>query len=214
MKKILAALALFAGFSVMAHAESYSFACISNNNVANCAAGAAQLRVDVLSYGPSQALFQFYNIGAAASSVTDIYFDDGTLLGIAQVNNSSGVNFSQGAAPPDLPAGNNVDPDFMTTAGFNADSNTPVSINGVNPGETVGILFNLQSGQSFSNVNNALSLAGVPGGLRIGLHVQNFNNGGSESFINVATPVPEVSQWLMLLLGFGLIAARTVNRLR
>lgn len=214
MKKLLSALTFLACFSATAYAESYSFACISNNNAANCATGAAQLRVDVLNFSASQTLFQFYNIGATNSSITDLYFDDGSLLDIALVNNSSGVNFSQGSSPPDLPGRNNVTPGFRTTAGFSADSNPPTSPNGVNPGETLGILFNLLPGQSFSSVIDALSLAGVPGGLRIGLHVQSFGNGGSESFINVATPVPEASQWLMLLLGFGLIAARTLNRQR
>lgn len=170
-----------------------------------------------MNYGPSQTLFQFYNIGAANSSIADVYFDDGTLLGIADIidfDGLYGVNFSQDASPPNLPDGQNATPAFSTTAGFLADSDSPVSKNGVNPGETLGILFNLQPGQSFNNVIDALSLAGAPSGLRIGLHVQSFGNGGSESFINVATPVPEASQWLMLLLGFGLIAARTLNRQR
>lgn len=212
MKKTLAALTLIAGFSATAHAETYSFACIGNGNAANCATGAAQLRVDVLNYGANQTLFQFTNIGADSSSIADIYFDDGTLLGIAQINNSSGVSFSALATPGNLPGANNATPDFVTTAGFSADSDAPVSLNGVNPGETLGILFDLQAGKTFGSVIDALTLAGAPGGLRIGLHVQSFGNGGSESFINVATPVPEASQWLMLLLGLGLIAARTLNR--
>ena len=98
MEKTLSVLALLIAFSAAAYAESYSFACISNNNAANCASGAAQLRVEVLNSGSGQALFQFYNIGTIGSSIADIYFDDGTLLGIAQLNNTSGVNFKIGRA--------------------------------------------------------------------------------------------------------------------
>lgn len=214
LKKILAAWMIIAGFSATAAAESYSFACISSGSAANCATGSTQLRVDVLNFGANQTLFQFYNIGASSSSITDIYFDDGTLLGIAQVNNSSGVSFSPPATPGNLPDGNNADPDFVTTAGFSADSDPPVSPNGVNPGETLGILFNLQPGKSFSSVINALTLAGAPGGLRIGLHVQSFSNGGSGSFINAVSPVPEINQWLMMLLGFTFIAIRNVASAR
>jgi hypothetical protein len=39
--------------------------------------------------------FLFTNQGPLASSITDVYFDDGTLLGIAGVTNFSGVDFSQ-----------------------------------------------------------------------------------------------------------------------
>lgn len=217
LKKTLAAWMIIAGFSATAAAESYSFACISSGSTANCATGATQLRVDVLNFSANQTLFQFYNIGAGNSSITDIYFDDGTLLGIAQVNNSSGVSFSPPATPGNLPGGMNADPAFVTTAGFSADSNPPVSANGVNPGETLGILFNLQSGQSFSSVINALALAGAPGGLRIGLHVQSFSGGSSASFINninAVSPVPETNQWLMMLLGLTVIAIRTVTSAR
>lgn len=215
MKHTLSVLVLIAGFSGTAHAESYSFACLTNNNAANCASGAAQLRVDVLAYGANQTLFQFYNVGTVSSSITDIYFDDGTLLALAQVFDAPGVSYSVLASPGNLPGGNSIDPAFQTTAGFSADSDAPVSINGVNPGETVGIVFDLQPGKTHGSVIDALSLGGAPGGLRIGLHVQGFSNDGSESFINApaaVSAVPEASQWLMMMLGLGMIAARTLRR--
>lgn len=209
MKKILTALALSACVAAPASAVSYSFNCITNTNATNCAIGAAQLRVDVTG-NASQALFQFYNTGSGASGIADVYFDDGTLLSIATINNSTGVNFSQFANPSNLPGANNADPDFVTTAGFSADSDSPVSKNAVNPGETLGILFDLQPGKSFADVINAFSLGGAPGGLRVGLHVQSFSNGGSESFITSA--VPEVSKWLMMLVGISFIATRAMRR--
>ena len=211
MKKIFAALALSACVAAPASAVSYSFNCITNSNTANCAIGAAQLRVDVLQTPHAdQALFQFYNTGPGASGIADVYFDDGTLLSIAKINISAGVSFSPGATPPNLPGAVNAAPGFVTTAGFSADSDAPVAKNAVNPGETLGILFNLQSGKSFADVVNAFSLGGAHGGLRIGLHVQSFANGGSESFITSA--VPEVSKLLMMLVGILFIATRAMRR--
>ena len=97
---------------------SFDISC-SNTNPANVATGAAQLFVRV-SEGPgaNQATFRFVNTGPSASSITDIYFDDGSLLGIASITDSgAGVDFSQLASPPNLPAGHDCTPDFDVTAG-------------------------------------------------------------------------------------------------
>jgi hypothetical protein len=160
---------------------SFGTSC-SNNDAGNVATGAAQLFVQVTAGpGANQVTFHFINTGPNASSIADVYFDDGTLLGIATITDSgAGVDFSQGASPPDLPAGNNCDPDFEVTAGFSADSNPPVQPNGVNPSEWLDITFDLQSGQTFDDVVAQLN----SGALRIGIHVQGFGNGGSESFVN------------------------------
>lgn len=218
MKKVLLALALCTGLvtPAISATTTYAFNCLTNSNAANCNAGHAQLFMDVSStLQANQVLFEFRNVGPDASSIADIYFDDGTLLGIAQVFNMPGVSFSVGASPGNLPGGNTASPTFVTTAGFSADSDAPVSPNGVNPGEKVGILFNLISGQSYTNALNALQLGGGPNGLRVGIHVQSFANGGSESFINhpiSISPVPEAKQWLMLLVGLSFVAARAMRR--
>lgn len=204
-RHIVGALLLGAVMTGPAAAASYGFDCITNTTPANCGIGASQLYVDITDAGASQALFTFYNIGADASSIADVYFDDGTLLGIASVINGAGVSFASPANPGNLPGANNATPAFQTTAGFSADSDAPAQPNGV-----------LQAGKSFADVLNAIGLAGNPGGLRIGLHVQGFAGGGSESFVNtvgqVMLPVPEASQWMMLLAGMGLIAVRTLRR--
>jgi len=57
---------------------------------------------------------------------------------------------------------------------------------------------------------------GGPGDLRIGLHVQSFSNGGSESFVNspdgVASPFPEAQTTAMMLAGLGLVGFMTARR--
>ncbi len=196
--------------STEAQAELFGFEAITANSTIDPGIGEAQLSVDVTDPGSNQVLFTFSNSGPLASSITDIYFDDGPLLGIASIDNSHlGVSFSQFASPPELPGANTVVPPFVTTIGFLADSDSPVQSNGVNPGEYVGIVFNIGS-NTFADVIAALNVGFNPdlhyiGGswdapnLRIGIHVQGFADGDSESFI--ATPIP--ASVVLGMLGLG-----------
>jgi hypothetical protein len=206
--KVLASSGLLASMGVgsIARAEMFDFGCITDNSAVNCQTGALQLSVEVLSGPGGQAQFVFRNNGPAAASITDVYFDDGTLLGIASIANGAGVDFSQDANPSNLPGGNLISPAFETTAGFSADSNPPVQSNGVNPGETVTIYFSLQSGGTIADVISEL----YSRELRIGLRVQGFASGGGESFVNEVLPVPlPAAGWLMLS---GLGALRVMRR--
>jgi hypothetical protein len=201
---------LFSATSI-AFAVPFGFDNITGNSVGNAAIGEAQLSVDVTNPGAGQVLFMFSNTGPAASSIAAVYFDDGppqSLLGIASIQNGSGVSFSQGASPGNLPGGNNASPAFVTTAGFSADSNPPRQPNGVNPGESLGITFNLQGGQTFDDVLTDLD----NGALRIGIHVQGFTDGGSESFVNTPAPVPEPGTFM--LVGTGLVSLLGLHRWR
>lgn len=190
-----------------AKAATLSFFCITNNSAGNCAIGESQLSVNVSTYGTNQARFDFLNVGADASSITDVYFDDGALLGIATIVNGPGVSFSQGASPPNLPGGNNVTPPFQVTEGFLADSDPSVTVNGVNPGETLGIIFDLQTGKTFSDVLADLA----DGSLRIGMRAQAFAGGGGESFVNYPVPIP-AAVWLFGSGLLGLVGSARRNR--
>jgi len=180
-----------------AAAATLGFGCITTTNPGDCAIGQAQLSVNVTDPGGGQVLFTFSNVGAADSSIADVYFDDGSLLSIAIIINSVGVSFSQFATPAEMPAANLASPPFVTTAGFSADSDAPVQPNGVNPGETLGIRFTLQGGTTYSDVLGELA----NGTLRIGLHVQGYASGGSESFVNGSLPEPATFGFLGLGLG-------------
>jgi PEP-CTERM motif len=199
-------------FVSASQAVTLGFGCISNNDATQCGIGVSQLSVEVVDIGGDQVRFDFMNIGSIESSITDVYFDDGTLLGIATlvdadegIGGDPGVDFSVGGAPPDLPAGNSITPAFETTAGFLADSDSPsVPTTGVNPGETLGVIFDLVFPGSFADILAELA----NGDLRVGIHLQSIDGGGSESFVNLPIPEPGTA----LLMGMGLTSLATRRR--
>jgi len=217
MKKFgvaLAAIVAAGAFGVgEASADTYTFTAITNNG-GNTAAAEAQLRVDVTDAGMGQVLFTFYHDGMVAMSITDIYFDDdGNLASIFSIDDSDpGVSFAVGATPGDLPGGNSVG--FMATLGLTADSDPPTQPNGVNPGESVGILINLAGGKSFADVIAALGYGFESGGLVIGIHVQGFDGGFSEAFITGGGDEPMVPVPSGVALGLAGLAPVMTRRRR
>jgi hypothetical protein len=201
LRRFVCVLAFIIGFCGVANATPFAFRCITNNSATDCGIGEAQLWVDVLANGNSQVDFVFHNRGPQDSSITDVYFADGTLLGIAAIYNGSGVSFSQWATPGNLPGGKSIG--FNTTSGFSADSDSPVQPNGVNPDDVLTIRFDLIGGKTYLDTLAALQ----DGSLRIGIHVQGFASGGSESFV----AIPEPGSALLIGCGlalFGILARR------
>lgn len=189
---------LFDTGASQANIQTFDFYCITNNKPADAAIGEAQLFVDVSDEYAEKILFTFRNTGPEPSSISEVYFDDGSLLGIASIiNNPPGVVFEQGASPPELPGAGLLDPPFETTVGFLAESVPPPPYRGVNPGEQLGILFELLDTRTYQDVITELN----SGSLRIGVHVIGFECGGSESF--VCTPEPAT----VTVLGLGGVLA-------
>ena len=195
--------------SVPAIAVSYSFYHIFEegdgpSELANGTIGETQLLLDVTQYNGSQIMFTFSNSGPYESSITDVYFDDDVpLLDFADTFSNVGtVEYSEGASPGDLSAGNLI----SFTSNYSFDSDPSVQPNGVNPGESLGILFDYVGVDTDSNTVIAALNNGT---MDIGIHVQGFADGGSESFTTTA-PVPEPAT--MLLFGVGLIGIAGLGR--
>lgn len=191
-----------------ATAATFGFDCITSNHASDCATGEAQLRVEVTDAGSGKVDFKFINLGPKPSSITDLYWDDDKLLAtILSITNTPGlVKFSTGASPGNLPGGRNLDPDFVTSKGLLADSDSPVSKNGVGPNESVVVRMSLLSGNSFADVLADLA----NGSLRIGINVQGLGKEecGSESFVNEPKVIPEPASAGLLAVGLLALALR------
>ncbi len=160
--------------------------------------------------------FSFGNNVGVQSSISEIYFDDGTLLGISElINDDDFTDFVPGeGSPGNLPGGENLVPPFETTAGFLADAQGNPS-NGVDKaGELVHIIFNLIDDQDYADVLNAIELAGAEGGLRMGLHVRSIgDNEDSASYVNIPNiivPTPSAALGGLALMGLALCARRRI----
>lgn len=181
---------LFAASSL--HAVVYPLEVFTNNG-SFASSSDIVIYVDVLDAGSDQVDFVFYNNSLVSSSVAQIYFDDGSLLGIAGIVDGLGTDFEQEATPNNLPSGNTLTPSFEATEGFSIGASSPPPQKGINPGESVKITFDLVGGQSFADVIGQLNT----GDLRIGAHLIALPDGSSESMVNVPEPTT------VALLGLG-----------
>ncbi len=182
-------------------AQTYTFAPVTSTSATNDAAALAQLSMIVDSVSPTQVSFTFHNVGLAALSITDAFIDGTALASISSITNGSGVDFAPSSSPPNLPGGNLCSPAFSAVGTLSVGAAPPSQPNGVNPGETATVIYNLAAGESYSSVIAALNTPGDH--LRVGIHVQGFSDGGSESFV---TPAP--SSGLVILALSSAFAAR------
>jgi hypothetical protein len=193
-------------------AAPFGFTCVTNNNSSDCATLQAQLLLTVSSSQAGKVDFRFSNIGPNASSITAVYFDDTmpALLGTPAtiIDSGTGVSFSSGCTPPNLPGGS----DINFTKSYCADSNSPTQPNGVNPGEWLQISYMLQTIGGVQATFNDVLASMASGDYRVGIHVQGFTGGGSESAIATPTPVPEPA--MLLLFGTGLMVLGRARLIR
>jgi hypothetical protein len=187
-------------------AVEIGFDCLTQSLPGDCAIGESQFRVTLSDQGGGVVRFHFKNWGPQASVLSEVYFDDGSLLALSSVIDGPGVDFERDASPPNLPGGQNAVPPFQVTEGFLAQSVPSPVMNGAGPTEWVAIEFTLQGGQTIADVITELT----NGDLRIGIHVIGFASGGSESFIN--TPIPEPGTGL--LFSAGLLGLASLRRRR
>ena len=204
---LVAALLVIPTGSLQAQEVKIPFYQITNNEPGNFDLITPQLFMYVYN-GASSAKFRFENEGPIASSITNVFFDDGTLIGSTlSIVNGPGVIFAEGVPPNDLPGGNSAPYYFDADREFNTGATSPPPANGVEPpDEWVLLEFELVGG-SLSDVLAELENET----LRVGIHVQGIGGAeNSESYINV--PIPEPAS--MTLLGMGALALLRYRRKR
>jgi hypothetical protein len=226
---VLAAAIFLVGVPSACPAAIYSFNPISTSSgVATANTVGHQIIMEVTNAGwdnGNQVVdFKFTNQVGFQSSVTDIYFQDGPLLGARMVlAESTGVNYSDiGVKPANLPGWNTLSPIFKTTAGFSADASTPNT--GLNSaGDWVTFRFTMINHHTYDEVlaalangfnspgdvwdANGIDKAGGLLGLRVGIHVSAIGpSSKSDSFLNGAqiAAVPEPATLTIWGIGAGL----------
>jgi len=189
-------------------AVTFRFEAITSNDPCNAATGEQQLFMDVFNTG-GYVKFRFRNEGPVHSSITGVWFDDGSLLGVDRIIDAdtydpcvpdSGhpdVDFEKDGNQ-NLPGGSEMEYPFVAIKGFTVKADKPPPHNGVESDdpvygntEWVQIEFELQPGQTLANVLEELMTGDPYPALRVGVHVQSFNGNGSssESFVNVPEPM-------------------------
>lgn len=191
---IAAALTAFVALSAPAHAVLFSFADLDGAGTG--VSVASQMTVDVTETGGGSTIdFVVANTGILSAIITQINFDDsannvlGSFVSFAP---SAGVIFVQDLK--NLPQGNSVG--FTSTDGFTRQNAGGVS-NGINPGESLGIRFNLNG--TFAAAIAALT----SGSLNIGMHVQSLPDGSSDTLITNIPEVPLPAALPLLLTGLA-----------
>jgi len=170
--------------------------------------GETQLWFDILKHiNDGYAHFKFYNVGPNPCSITDIYIQDGQLCSLLYIVDKDdpvggpygdpGVDFSIGATPGNLPDGQYADPPFTATKRFSSDSDPPIQPNGIEAGEWLEAVYSIDPSKTVYDIDAEID-AGL---LRIGYHVQSFDDGKSAAFVNNTEGIPEPTTALLLGLG-------------
>lgn len=161
-----------------------------------------QLSVDVVVSGTT-ASFTFSNAGPVGSTITSIYLSDGNYLhSFAGITNSSGVvsytidgngndNLSQIPGWEGLP----VTGGFISEDDLSADPTSPhFAENGIDPGETLTISYNLLSGITQGILDAGLDGQGAHP-FHIVMHVQRLGDDQEDSlWFDLETPPPPPPQ--------------------
>ncbi len=136
--------------------------------------------------------FIITNLSAMDSTIARVYFDGGSLVSIVDIINGIGVNggapdFAADANPNNLPSGETIGFD----ADFSASANPPPAQNGIDPGESITVKFNVGSA-----ADTIIAQLG-DGSLRVGAHI--ISVGCEEVSVSAVTPEPAT----VALLGLG-----------
>lgn len=203
-------------------ADSVSYAAANVTNNSSSLSSQFGMTVGNDGVASNQMWILFENMaGGAASSIANIYFEDGPILGISTLEESTGVDFQHDPGSPENPPGIN---NFATTVAFSVNAKNPKPENGVNPGEWLKVIFNLQSGVDFSDTvaaieNGFLKTAGDQAynpnaaALRVAFHLIALGDGKSDTYMLGPESVPLPAPVSMALAGLlGAVAYSSARR--
>ncbi len=189
------ALSLFLLFPAFKLQAAYKFN-LFTNNTAYC--NDLNINMEVSDAGLNNVDFTFHNISQIESSIANIYFEDGSLLSIAEILEGPGTKFGDNPKPSNLPSAQNLIAPFKSVTEFSIGAISPKSKNGINPSERLTIRFDLKTGSSYQSIISELSSCD----LRVGLHIIGLPE-GSESAVNDPRPIeiPEPAAMGILAIG-------------
>jgi hypothetical protein len=210
----VAGLVLVCGSAAYAEPVTLNFTRITSNsseNVAPQMTCVVDLFQAAAGGNPEVVSFRFQNAVGIQSSISEVYFDDGPLLGIASMDQVGASFTGGGATPGDLPGGQDLTPAFNATRAFSADAQGNPS-NGLDvASDYLEMRFNLINDKTFGDILASIN----DGSLRIGLHVHSIGQGAnSDGFVNtppsVVIPLPGAAGMGLA----GLLGLATLRRRR
>jgi hypothetical protein len=194
IKVTLVLLALVTSFlplvrPAQAQTQEIGFDRCTNNGSPNVE---SQFFIKIEDLGSGVIKFTLRNAGPVASSIEDLHIHDpngrftGSTVALIDadegVGGDGGVDFSIGGGNGNLAGRNDCTPAFPggTSANFRADADSPAPTNGINPGESLMITYNLAGGNTFTDVLADI----ISGDMRFGIHALSIDNSFSDTFVS------------------------------